>query len=60
MGTGFGAPGVVLLDILMKINPNIRIFYIDTGLLFKETYDLKDKLENYYKSIMEKMILRKF
>ena len=48
MGTGFGAPGVVLLDILMKINSNIRVFYIDTGLLFKETYDLKNKLENHY------------
>jgi len=48
MGTGFGAPGIVLLDILRKINPNIKIFYIDTGLLFKETYDLKDRLEEYY------------
>ena len=48
MGTGFGAPGIVLLDILRKINSNIKIFYIDTDLLFKETYDLKDKLEEYY------------
>ena len=48
MGTGFGAPGLVLLDILRKINLNIRVFYIDTGVLFKETYDLKDKLEDYY------------
>ena len=48
MGTGFGAPGVVLLDILRKINLNISVFYIDTGVLFKETYDLKDKLEDYY------------
>ena len=48
MGTGFGAPGIVLIDILRKINPDIKIFYIDTDLLFQETYDLKDKLEEYY------------
>ena len=48
MGTGFGAPGIVLIDILRKINSDIKIFYIDTDLLFQETYDLKDKLEEYY------------
>ena len=48
MGTGFGAPGIVLLDILRKVNSDIRVFYIDTGLLFKETYNLKNKLEGYY------------
>ncbi len=48
MGTGFGAPGVVLLDILKKVNPNVDIFYIDTGVLFKETYELKEKLESFY------------
>ena len=49
MGTGLGAPGVALLDMLKKVNPNITVFYIDTGLLFKETYDLKNRLENHYK-----------
>ena len=48
MGTGFGAPGIVLLDILHKINPNIDIFYIDPGYLFKETYRLKKRLEKYF------------
>ncbi len=48
MGTGFGAPGVVLLDILKKINKNIDVFYIDTGILFHETYTLKNQLEIKY------------
>ena len=48
MGTGFGAPGVVLLDILKKINSKIEVFYIDTGILFRETYELKKKLECFY------------
>lgn len=49
MGTGFGAPGVVLLDILKKVNQNVEVFYIDTGVLFKETYELKNQLESQYK-----------
>ena len=49
MGTGFGAPGVVLLDILKKVNNNVDVFYIDTGVLFKETYELKNQLESHYK-----------
>ena len=48
MGTGFGPPGIVLLDILFKITQDISIFYIDTGFLFDQTYELKNKLEERY------------
>lgn len=48
MGTGFGVPGVALLDILKKVNKNVEVFYIDTGVLFKETYELKNQLESHY------------
>ena len=48
MGTGFGPPGIVLLDILFKITKNISVFYIDTNFLFDQTYELKDKLEERY------------
>jgi phosphoadenosine phosphosulfate reductase len=48
MGTGFGAPGVVLLDIVKQINKDIDVFYIDTGILFPETYRLKKQLEDKY------------
>jgi len=48
VGTGFGAPGIVLIDLLIKINPKIDIFYIDPGFLFEETYKLKIQLEKYF------------
>ena len=48
MGTGFGPPGIVLMDLLFKVIPDISIFYIDTGFLFDQTYDLKNKLEEKY------------
>ena len=48
MGTGFGPPGIVLLDMLFKVTRDISVFYIDTGFLFDQTYDLKDKLQKKY------------
>ena len=48
MATGFGAEGVVLIDMLSSVNRNIPIFYLDTDVLFPETYDLRQKLESYY------------
>ena len=48
MGTGFGPPGIVLLDMLFKVTKDISVFYIDTGFLFDQTYDLRDKLQEKY------------
>ena len=48
MGTGFGPPGIVLLDMLFKVTRNISVFYIDTSFLFDQTYDIKNKLEEKY------------
>jgi len=48
MGTGFGPPGIALLDMLFKVTKNISVFYIDTNFLFDQTYVLKDKLEQKY------------
>jgi phosphoadenosine phosphosulfate reductase len=44
----FGAEDVVLLDILDKVAPQIPIFYLDTDLHFKETYETKERLEARY------------
>lgn len=33
-----GASGAVLLDMAVKINPRVRVFYLDTDFLFPETY----------------------
>jgi phosphoadenosine phosphosulfate reductase len=48
MGTGFGPPGIVLLDMLFKVTRDISVFYIDTAFLFDQTYDLKEKLQKKY------------
>ena len=48
MGTGFGPPGIVLLDMLLRVTRDISVFYIDTGFLFDQTYELRDKLQKKY------------
>src|SRR3954454_17743786 len=48
LATGFGAEGCVLVAMLSAINPGTRIFYLDTDLLFPETYALRDQLEGRY------------
>ena len=48
LATGFGAEGCVLVAMLSVISPSTRIFYLDTDLLFPETYALRDELEVRY------------
>ncbi len=53
LATGFGAEGCVLVSMLSAIGPpktgaRTRIFYLDTDLLFPETYALRDQLEARY------------
>jgi phosphoadenosine phosphosulfate reductase len=48
LATGFGAEGCVLVAMLSTISPGTRIFYLDTDLLFPETYALRDQLEARY------------
>lgn len=48
MGTGFGQSGIVLLHQMSQAVLSIPVFYLDTGLLFDETYDLRDKLETVF------------
>lgn len=48
LATGFGAEGCVLVAMLSAINSGTRIFYLDTDLLFPETYALRDQLEARY------------
>jgi phosphoadenosine phosphosulfate reductase len=35
-----GASGMALLDMSVKLNPAVQVFYLDTGFLFPETYAL--------------------
>ena len=38
----------VLLDMLHRIEPDIRIFYLDTDVLFDETYETRDRFVERY------------
>lgn len=48
LATGFGAEGCVLVHLLAQVNPAARFFYLDTDVLFPETYELRDRLEERY------------
>lgn len=43
-----GTSGMVLLDMVMKINPKVEVFYLDTDFLFPETYRLKEEAAERY------------
>lgn len=48
IATGFGAEGLALIDMAVKINPRPNIFFLDTGFLFPETYELRRRVEDRY------------
>lgn len=48
LATGFGAEGVALIDMAVKINPRVDVFFLDTAFLFPETYELRRRLEDRY------------
>ena len=48
LATGFGAEGCVLIDMLARVHPRMRVFYLDTDLLFPETYALVESLRARY------------
>lgn len=48
LACSFGLEDLVLLDMLIKINPKVQGFYLDTDKHFQETYDTRDRLEGKY------------
>lgn len=48
IATGFGMEGVALIDMAVRINPRLDVFFLDTAFLFRETYDLRRRLEDRY------------
>lgn len=44
LATSFGPSGIVLMHMVAQMRPQTTIFYLDTGLLFPETYALRDQL----------------
>ncbi|MDI6783948.1 MAG: phosphoadenylyl-sulfate reductase, partial [bacterium] len=49
----FGAEDMVLTDMLLKINPQARIFTLDTGRLPQETYAVIEQIREKYAAIIE-------
>src|SRR5215469_9895336 len=48
LATGFGAEGVALIDMAVEVNPQVDIFFLDTGFLFPQTYELRDRIQDRY------------
>ena len=38
----------MIVDIAHRLDPETRFFYVDTGLLFPETYETRDALAERY------------
>ncbi len=51
--SSFGAEDVVLIDMICRINPKVRIFTLDTGRLHQETYDVIDEIRRKYNKEIE-------
>jgi phosphoadenosine phosphosulfate reductase len=49
LACSFGGPtGMALLDMALRLDPSVPVFYLDTGLLFPETYALVDEVARRY------------
>ncbi len=44
-----GAEDVILIDMAVKINPQVKVFSLDTGRLHPETYRYLEQVRNHYK-----------
>jgi phosphoadenosine phosphosulfate reductase len=48
IASAFGAEGMVLIDLASRLRSNFRVFTLDTGFFFPETYELIEKVEQRY------------
>lgn len=55
LACSFGAEDVVLVDMASRIRPGVRVFYLDTDLLFPETYETRDRVAARYDVRMEQV-----
>jgi len=46
--SSFGAEDVVVIDLIAKAAPEVRIFTLDTGRLHEETYEVMEKIRRRY------------
>lgn len=52
----FGAEGIVLIDLISKVNKEAKIIFLDTNLHFKETYELIEKVKRRYPGLRIDMV----
>lgn len=55
IGTGLGVSGIVLMDMTLRLQPDVDIFYIDTGFFFPETHQLIQRLEQRYQRALRRV-----
>ena len=56
LSCSFGGPsGMVLLDLALRIEPQLNVFVVDTELLFPETYALIERVERRYGITVERV-----
>jgi len=48
LASGFGAEGVALIDMAVRLRSDVRVHTLDTGFLFPETYALIEQIERHY------------
>lgn len=48
LASSFGLEDVALIDLMVKINPQARVFTLDTGRLHQETYNIMDRIRDRY------------
>ncbi len=53
LASSFGAEDVVLIDMLTRIDPNARVFTLDTLRLHTETYEVIDRVRGRYGTQLE-------
>ena len=53
LACSFQAEDLMILDMMLSINENARVFAIDTGRLNEETYEVADEVFRYYGNVIQ-------
>ena len=48
LASSFGAEDVVLIDMWWRLDPDVRVFTLDTGRLHEETYEVMERVRQKY------------
>jgi phosphoadenosine phosphosulfate reductase len=48
LASALGPEGIVLIDLAVSLRADVQVFTLDTGLFFRETYELIDEVEQRY------------